>query len=88
MEIIGVWDDHDYNLNDGGKDNPTKHKIREYYLDFLDEPKNSPRRTNPNGIYESYYIGENKRVKMIMLDVRFSREEKHSGNPQDILGEA
>ncbi len=58
-----------------------KHKVRELYLDFLDEPKNSPRRTNPNGIYESYYVGESKRVKIILLDVRFSKDEKHEETP-------
>lgn len=65
-----------------------KYKIKEIYLDFLDEPKNSPRRNNPNGIFESYYIGENKRIKLILLDVRFNRDENNQKNPADILGDA
>jgi len=45
------------------------------WLDFIDEPQDSPRRTR-NGIYESYYIGESKTVKVILLDNRFNRDTR------------
>ncbi|KAL4506711.1 hypothetical protein ABPG72_000282 [Tetrahymena utriculariae] len=70
-KIIGVWDDHDYNMNDGGKDFEGKYIIQRLYLDFLNEPSDSPRRSNQQGIYVSYYLGEEKRVKVILLGELF-----------------
>ncbi|KAL4459789.1 hypothetical protein ABPG74_003315 [Tetrahymena malaccensis] len=87
-KIIGVWDDHDYNMNDGGKDFQGKYIIQRLYLDFLNEPSDSPRRSNQQGIYVSYYLGEEKRVKVILLDVRFNRDHRRDPNPTDMLGEA
>jgi alkaline phosphatase D len=43
-EIIGVWDDHDYGINNGGKEFARKDYIRELWLDFIDEPRDSERR--------------------------------------------
>lgn len=72
-KLIGIWDDHDYGISDG--DGSFKHKewFREKYLDFLDEPTDSKRRTR-NGIYESYYLDKEGRVKIIMLDIHFARK--------------
>ncbi|EAS04639.2 phosphodiesterase/alkaline phosphatase D-like protein (macronuclear) [Tetrahymena thermophila SB210] len=84
-QIIGVWDDHDYGRNDGDKNYKHKHETRQIYLDYIGEPKNSIRRTQPGGIYTSYYLGSTKKVKLVLLDVRFSRDSfwfEHS----DILG--
>jgi hypothetical protein len=60
---------------------PTKSWMRDSYLDFLGESKDSVRRKNSGGIYESYYLGEKKFAKMILLDIRYS----NSGD--DLLGE-
>ena len=37
-EIIGIWDDHDYGVNDGDSRNPAKIRIKQIFLDYLDEP--------------------------------------------------
>lgn len=51
-QIIGVWDDHDYGIDNGDKTNPNKNLTRELFLDFIEEPKTSPRRIDVNeGIY-------------------------------------
>ena len=39
--IVGIWDDHDYGLNDGDETNPFKNFQKQLYLDYLDEPDNS-----------------------------------------------
>ena len=67
-EIIGIWDDHDYGLNDGGKNWPVKYKKKELMFEFLDEPENSKRRLH-EGVYGSYNYGlnDNKQIKIIML---------------------
>ena len=80
--IIGIWDDHDYGQNDGNKYNPHKYKIQQMYLDALDEPKDSIRRTQ-SGTYFSYKISKN--VKMILLDTRFNKESWFEPT-QDMLG--
>ena len=37
-KIIGVWDDHDYGLNNGDKNFPLKNEVRDIFLDFINEP--------------------------------------------------
>jgi alkaline phosphatase D len=55
-------------------------------LDFLDEPKDSPRRRQ-EGIYCSYLLGPAEpQIKVILLDERYHRTEP--GPYGDILGEA
>ncbi|MBD0260507.1 MAG: alkaline phosphatase family protein [Cytophagales bacterium] len=72
--IIGIWDDHDYGVNDGGKEYPQKKQSQQLMLDFLGEPKNSPRRKQA-GAYASYTYGPaGKRVKVILLDARYFRD--------------
>ncbi|XP_058073294.1 uncharacterized protein LOC131222293 isoform X5 [Magnolia sinica] len=64
-QVIGTWDDHDYGLNDAGKEFSGKNVSQRLMLDFLDEPQDSPRRKQA-GVYASYMFGpERKRVKVI-----------------------
>lgn len=42
-KVIGTWDDHDYGLNDAGKEFDRKVTNQRLMLDFLDEPLDSPR---------------------------------------------
>ena len=44
VRTIGVWDDHDFGVNNGGSDFSRKALYREMYLDILDEAKDSARR--------------------------------------------
>jgi alkaline phosphatase D len=43
-KVVGVWDDHDYGKNDAGKEWAAKDIVRDIFLDFVDEPKDSERR--------------------------------------------
>lgn len=43
MQVIGTWDDHDYGLNDAGKEYSGKVFTQRLLLDFLDEPEDSKR---------------------------------------------
>jgi alkaline phosphatase D len=86
VPVIGVWDDHDYGTGEGGIDFPGKEASRRALLEFLEEPAESPRWTQP-GIYTSYRLGSGDRqVHLILLDVRFNREQP--GPDADILGAA
>lgn len=47
-KVVGVWDDHDYGINDGDKTFSQKHFTREIFLDFVEEPIDSVRRIDKN----------------------------------------
>ncbi|XP_062511523.1 uncharacterized protein LOC134187422 [Corticium candelabrum] len=82
VPIFGVWDDHDYNLNDGGYENVGRTQVQQIFLDFLDEDADSWRRSR-DGLYVSYLFGKNdEKVKLVLLDVR-SHFDRATG---DVLG--
>lgn len=93
--VLGVWDDHDYGVTDGGAENPHKRASQKLLLDFLGLPPDSPRRAQA-GVYMSETFGPpGREVKIILLDGRYFRDEPVGwwdwlwGNtgPRDILGE-
>jgi len=86
--VIGTWDDHDYGLNDGGREWRMKGAYQQALLDFLDEPADSPRRRRA-GVYESYTYGPpGRQVKVILLDTRYHRDPRDTVNfTGDVLGE-
>lgn len=82
--VIGVWDDHDYGRNGGGKEFKARDMSQRALLDFLDEPAHSPRRAR-EGVYASYTWGPtDARVKIILLDTRYHRDRP--GPDGDTLG--
>jgi alkaline phosphatase D len=73
-EIYGVWDDHDYGINDGGKEYRMKDESKLLMLDFLDVPEANEVR-NRAGAYQSYEIEYGElTVKLILLDTRYFRD--------------
>ena len=93
--IIGVWDDHDYGVNDGGKEYPMRKESQQVMLDFLDVPADSPLRTQEGGYSVHSYGPKGQRVKVILLDGRYFRDPlKKDGKANvpdpsgDVLGEA
>lgn len=86
--VLATWDDHDYGVNDGGKEYPKKAESKELFLKVFDEPANSSRR-NHEGIYTSYLYGPiGKRVQIIILDTRTFRDKLCVvGKDEDCLGE-
>lgn len=72
--IIGTWDDHDYGVNDGGKEFPMKVESQNLLLDFLDVPINDKRR-NREGVYFVHTIEKDGvSVKFYVFDTRFFRD--------------
>ncbi len=73
MQVIGTWDDHDYGLNDGGKEFASKAASEQVFLDFMDVPLDSPRREQ-QGVYTSHtYDLPEGSVKILVLDTRYFR---------------
>ena len=73
--IIGIWDDHDYGINDAGIEYAKKIESKKLMLDFLDVPKNADVRKKRDAAYQSFVYGpEGKQVKVILLDARYYRD--------------
>ncbi|MDA1268942.1 MAG: alkaline phosphatase D family protein [Bacteroidetes bacterium] len=93
--LIGVWDDHDFGINDGGKFFIQKKESRDLLFDFLGMPQNAVERQREGG-YSSHTYGEgNQQVKVILLDGRYFRDtltrvdRVYQINPKgQILGDA
>ena len=47
--LIGIWDDHDYGINDGGKHFAQKKASRDVMFDFLAVPADAPERKQEGG---------------------------------------
>lgn len=76
--ITGVWDDHDYGINNGGKSFANKTLAKTLFLNFIDD--GSIR--DHEGIYHSFSF---KDLKLILLDIRWFRDDKDVNG--DSLGE-
>ncbi len=73
VPIVAVWDDHDYGVNDGGREYPTRKESQQVFLDFFGIPAEAPVRTR-EGIYRQVTVGPlGRRVQFICLDTRFHR---------------
>ena len=72
--ILGIWDDHDYGINDGGKFFAQKKESRDLMFDFLEVPATAPERRH-EGAYSSHLYGKGEDlVKVILLDARYFRD--------------
>jgi len=74
VQVVGVWDDHDYGTNNGDRTFKHKHEMRELFLDFIKEPQNTlRRREKQRGIYQDYLVvnEDGLEVLLVLLDIRF-----------------
>ena len=72
--ITGTWDDHDYGLNDGGKEYTKRSDSRELLFDFLDIPADDPARKHEGAYHSRVYGPKGRQVKVINLDTRYFRD--------------
>lgn len=82
--LIATWDDHDYGMNDAGREYPKKVESKEIFLDFWKEPEGTERRMT-EGIYTSYEFEEGgQKLQIILLDTRTFRDplSKNKNNGQ------
>ena len=75
MPVMGTWDDHDYGLNDGGKEWHFKEESQQLFLDFFDVPENSQRRSREGVYHAEVFNSAGGSVKVITLDTRYFRDE-------------
>lgn len=85
VPILATWDDHDYGLNDAGKEWFLKDEAQVLLLSFFEEPADSPR-WDRQGVYGSWTFGpQGQRVQVILLDTRYHRDPI-TRNPEGRVG--
>lgn len=74
VPVTGTYDDHDYGVNDGGREYRFRDQSRDILFDFLDIPAGDPARKH-SGAYHSRSFGpKGRQVKVINLDTRYFRD--------------
>lgn len=77
--VIATWDDHDFGGNDAGSNYVMRAESQKQFLDFMDEPADSPRRKRA-GIYDARTFGPaGRRVQVVLLDTRYFRSALATG---------
>lgn len=73
--VLGVYDDHDYGINNFNRRLPNKHAMKQIFLDALGVPATSPRRAAQQGIQWGYKLnpGSRQEVEVVLLDERYER---------------
>jgi alkaline phosphatase D len=85
IPVIGTWDDHDFSGDNADGFFSQKKESQKLFLDFLNEPADSPRRQR-EGVYTSYNFGAgDQQIKMILLDNRYFKNVDPKAR---LLGEA
>ena len=69
-----IWDDHDYGLNDAGKEYAYKEDAKELFLDFWNIPMDDVRRSRDGLYFEWIQTIDGITVQMLFLDTRFFRD--------------
>jgi len=83
IPVLGTWDDHDYGLNDGGKEWHFKQESQQLFLDFMKVPENSPRRSREGVYHSEIFETEKGSIKVILLDTRYFRDDLIKSNDPD-----
>ena len=80
VPTLATWDDHDYGRNDAGHEYPHKAESKEIFLDFWQEPADSPRWSR-EGVYASHLFDEpGGTLQVILLDTRWFRDPLDPNN--------
>ena len=75
IPIIPIWDDHDYGINDGGKNWEYKNIAKKLFLEFFSVDSSDVRHER-DGIYNSNDILLfNKKIKIVSLDTRYFKDD-------------
>jgi alkaline phosphatase D len=74
-EILAIWDDHDFGLNDGGGDYPLKKEAEKIFLNFWNIPNSDQRRIREGIYFKKSKQIEGAEVEIIGLDTRYFRSK-------------
>lgn len=70
VPVIGIWDDHDYGMNDGNRTFRQKHQAKAQFMSFMGLDDSHAMRQHA-GIYHSLVLGQPpQQIKILLLDTR------------------
>ena len=70
--LIGIWDDHDYGVSDGGKDFIAKEHAKSAFIDFFNYPEVNQLKDKDVGLFHSRWLDFNgKKIQVILTDTRW-----------------
>jgi len=76
--MLATWDDHDYGLNDGGKEFEFKRQAQRVFADFWQLATDDPRRSRA-GVYVAEWLEVGGRdIQVVLLDTRSFRDEQRT----------
>ena len=73
INVLSIWDDHDYGLNDGGGSFSLKKESQKMFLDFWEIPIDDMRSSREGIYFSQNKTFFNKKFKLIFLDTRYFR---------------
>lgn len=96
VPMTGIWDDHDYGMNDGNRTYSQKEQAKEQFMQFMDMDSEHAV-SQHQGIYHSLQFGQPpQQIKLILLDTRTFQdplvnlpkgsEKNYAVNPGTVLG--
>ena len=86
VPILAAWDDHDYGLNDGGREFSLKQESKKLMLDFFGVAANAPVRQHDGLYYAATFGPEGRRVQIIKLDTRWFRSALKPTDEWGVVG--
>ncbi|MDR9447529.1 MAG: PA14 domain-containing protein, partial [Balneolaceae bacterium] len=84
--VMATWDDHDFGLNDAGKNYPLKEESKQIFRSFWGLEDDIP--ADQDGVYHSKFVAhQGHNIQFIFLDPRYNRDEPSLDRSGDTLGE-
>ncbi|GAA5480260.1 alkaline phosphatase D family protein [Haloferula helveola] len=75
IPMMATWDDHDFGWDNSGASYPKRDESKAIFMDFWNFPDDPAVRARP-GVYSARVFGPSgKRVQVIMLDTRYSKDK-------------
>ena len=75
IEILKIWDDHDYGKNDGGSEYQLKEEAQDLFLEFWNIPANDIRHSRDGIYFDLFKKFDDLNIHIIGLDTRYFRSE-------------
>ena len=74
VRYLETWDDHDFGVNDAGREVPFKSEAQKLFLNAFHVRRNDPRRRRSGVYYSEDLVVDGNMLKVIVLDTRYFRD--------------
>lgn len=84
--MLATWDDHDFGMNDAGRDFPNKRESEELFLTHWGAAEGDPRRRRDGIYHEATFGPPGRSIQIILLDTRFFRSPLKETDERGVAG--